>query len=30
VAVGTDGALYVSDDRTGYIYKISYQADKKK
>jgi glucose/arabinose dehydrogenase len=24
VAVGTDGALYVSDDSTGYIYKISY------
>lgn len=30
VAVGTDGALYVSDDRSGYIYKISYQANKKK
>lgn len=30
VAVGTDGALYVSDDRTGYIYKISYQANKNK
>lgn len=29
VAVGTDGALYVSDDRTGYIYKITYQANKK-
>jgi len=29
VAVGTDGALYVSDDRTGYIYKISYQAHHK-
>ncbi|HEY0561978.1 MAG TPA: PQQ-dependent sugar dehydrogenase [Methylophilus sp.] len=26
VAVGPDGALYVSDDRTGYIYKITYQA----
>jgi glucose/arabinose dehydrogenase len=24
VAVGTDGALYVSDDRTGYIYRVSY------
>ncbi|OZA06997.1 MAG: sorbosone dehydrogenase [Methylophilaceae bacterium 17-44-8] len=24
VAVGTDGALYVSDDSTGYIYKITY------
>jgi glucose/arabinose dehydrogenase len=24
VVVGTDGALYVSDDRTGYIYRVSY------
>jgi glucose/arabinose dehydrogenase len=24
VAVGTDGALYVSDDRTGYIYRVVY------
>lgn len=25
VVVGTDGALYVSDDRTGYIYRVSYK-----
>jgi glucose/arabinose dehydrogenase len=24
VAVGTDGALYVSDDSTGYIYRVVY------
>jgi len=24
LAVGTDGALYVSDDRGGFIYRIAY------
>ena len=28
VIVGPDGALYVSDDRAGYIYRISYQPPK--
>lgn len=28
VIVGTDGALYVSDDRAGYIYRIGYQPNK--
>lgn len=27
VIVGTDGALYVSDDRAGYIYRITYQSN---
>lgn len=27
VAVGTDGALYVSDDRSGIIYRITYKAN---
>jgi glucose/arabinose dehydrogenase len=26
VIMGSDGALYVSDDRAGYIYRIRYQA----
>ncbi len=29
VAVGTDGALYVSDDNAGMIYRISYQSQAK-
>jgi len=28
VVVGTDGALYVSDDRAGYIYRIGYHPNK--
>lgn len=28
VAVGTDGALYVSDDKTGFIYRVSYKHPK--